>query len=359
MKAVIMEITGKQAVVLCKDGTFRTIANRNYQPGQTVNTVSGSFALRKAAVLIPLVIILGSISGASAYAWYAPYSTVTLGKEQTVTYTLNRFDRVIGVRAENAEGSRIINKIQKELYSEEIGTAVDTTIRQFTETEDSPAAGNLRSIQVKTRTDEKLENLKTELGRQVKASFQNLKKEEGKKGTWNAAENPEKQESKETAQKTAQKTDQETNQETDQETDQETAQDQKEPALQYDTAQKQEGKQNSKAEMPETGTGKNTGNINPEQQGKNQQEQQGQQKLNQQDLNQQEPGNQFQPAGDGQNTGGQQNQNAVQKQPEAQKSSGEGTGIPPKKPDSQSALFSSRNQNSMVQEQNGDKKSLH
>jgi hypothetical protein len=210
MKAVIMEATGKKAVALCKDGTFRTIANRNYKTGQTVSVPSGTAAFRRAAVLIPLALLLGSISGISAYAWYSPYSTVKLGKESAVTYTLNRFDRVIGVKAESTEGSHIISGIEKNLYSEKISDAVDITIQQMKKeekdksttkgSETEEVSENPYTLQICSQTDEKLSGLVTELTEQVKsaaseyASTQKSKQKISQEKTGNAVQNVEKSE---------------------------------------------------------------------------------------------------------------------------------------------------------------------
>ncbi len=108
MKAVIVEIQGKKAAVLSDDGCITTIRNRDYEIGQVIVMERKSVQMPRllTAAAAAAVVLLGSAAG--AYAWMTPYSYVSMDVNPSVEYTLNRFDRVLSVRAVNDDASEVL-----------------------------------------------------------------------------------------------------------------------------------------------------------------------------------------------------------------------------------------------------------
>ena len=96
MKAVVMEIKGPDAAVLCEDGTFRKIPDAAYEVGMTVeiadNVLHPKFNKALITAAAAAVILITAAGGSIAYANYAPYRTVTVGDTD---YTVNRYNKVL------------------------------------------------------------------------------------------------------------------------------------------------------------------------------------------------------------------------------------------------------------------------
>lgn len=112
MRGIVMEITGKYAVILTEDGQFRKI---KAQPGMTVGAETDTGRLQKAlagwkpmyriaSVAASLLVVLGI----GIFSYNMPYSYVDFDINPSIGLTANIYDRIIGVEALNEDGSRLI-----------------------------------------------------------------------------------------------------------------------------------------------------------------------------------------------------------------------------------------------------------
>ncbi len=112
MKAVVVEISGKYAVVMGKNGTFQKIRNNGrMQVGYEVEVPSaGSFnvpAFTKFAAVAAVFLLITS-TGFGAYSYYKPYSYIDVDINPSIELTANMFDRIIKVEALNDDARDLI-----------------------------------------------------------------------------------------------------------------------------------------------------------------------------------------------------------------------------------------------------------
>ena len=98
MRAVVTEIRETSAAVLCEDGQIRLIPAQNFHKGQEITLSAGRRRIRRPLMWAACVAALCAMATTSVYAVCEPYSSVTVDGEESVEYTLNRFDWVIGTR---------------------------------------------------------------------------------------------------------------------------------------------------------------------------------------------------------------------------------------------------------------------
>jgi len=112
MKAIIMDIKNGFAAALSDDGCITKVKSINFQIGQEIEIANKvipftrKFAMRAAS--IAAVFIIG---GTTTWAYATPYSYVSLDVNPSIEYSVNIFDRVIGVSAINDDGQDILDKI--------------------------------------------------------------------------------------------------------------------------------------------------------------------------------------------------------------------------------------------------------
>ena len=137
MKSVVLEIKNNKAAVLDDRGVVHAVRDRGYAIGQVLelselemkqNEVrSGAdrkiSGFTRAAAAVLAVVVIGG--GVSAYA--APVSIVSLTGASEVEYSLNVFDRVVGV---STSGDRD-EELGKEVRGMKISDAVDHTVTKF------------------------------------------------------------------------------------------------------------------------------------------------------------------------------------------------------------------------------------
>jgi len=134
MKAVIVEIKGNFAAVLSDDGCITKVVNKNYAIGQVIelNTSKGKikFARRKAITMVASLAAVFTMFTVTAWAYCTPYYYVSLDVNPSIEYSVNRFERVIGVKAINEDGNKILIKLN--LQNQGIDDAIKNTIEQIT-----------------------------------------------------------------------------------------------------------------------------------------------------------------------------------------------------------------------------------
>lgn len=132
MKAVIVDINGKDAAALCDDGRFKKIKNNNYVIGQELTIQPQMIRFPKqAAIAASAAVAIAACGGMGTYTWSNPISYVSLDINPSIAYSLNEFDRVIAVDGMNDEGAAIVDAIGGSLKNTDISTALTITVEQL------------------------------------------------------------------------------------------------------------------------------------------------------------------------------------------------------------------------------------
>ncbi len=130
MKAVVVELREHDAAVLTNDGCIIRIKNRNYAIGQVVELkTSAAWKTKKIAVLAASAAAVVMLFGVTAWAYFTPYSYVSLDVNPSIEYSINRFDRVLNATAVNDDGSEILANL--DLNNMPIEEAIKDTVDQI------------------------------------------------------------------------------------------------------------------------------------------------------------------------------------------------------------------------------------
>ena len=130
MKAVVVELHKDQAVVLSDSGCFDTIKNKNYEIGQVIIMKTQKNKIKKKVMVLATTAALVMLSiGTWAYA--NPYTYVSLDVNPSIEFTLNRFNRVIAVKAINDDGSEILEGLTKGIRNNTINEAIVETVEKI------------------------------------------------------------------------------------------------------------------------------------------------------------------------------------------------------------------------------------
>lgn len=131
MKAVVLEIKGKEAAALSDDGCILKVKNKKYAIGQVIELKkTGRFSTKFvvwAASAAAAVVIFGT----GAWAYFSPYKYVSLDVNPSIEYTVNRFDRVLSAAAVNEDGEAILQNL--DLNNKSIDEAVQDTVNTIEE----------------------------------------------------------------------------------------------------------------------------------------------------------------------------------------------------------------------------------
>lgn len=125
MKAVIVELKEHDAAALTDEGCILKVKNKKYVVGQVIE-LRTSLRSKKftawAAAAAAVVVLLG----AGTWAYYTPYSYVSLDVNPSIEYSVNRFDRVLSAAAVNNDGEEILKDL--DLTNKPIEDAVKETV---------------------------------------------------------------------------------------------------------------------------------------------------------------------------------------------------------------------------------------
>lgn len=134
MKAVIVEIKNSFAAALCDDGCIIKIKNNNYGIGQVIDMKQHAIKnlkYKKVIGFVATVATAAMVYGASALAYYTPYSYVSLDVNPSVEYSLNIFERVISAEAVNDDGAEILADL--DLTNKTIEEAIQKTVAEISD----------------------------------------------------------------------------------------------------------------------------------------------------------------------------------------------------------------------------------
>lgn len=115
MRAVVLETRGSEAAILVNDGTVR-IARGNFRVGETFEYKEQAKPTKRqwAAAAAAMVILLAGSTGMWIDRNYVTYAEVSLDVNPSIVYTLNKRDRVLGVRAVNEDAQSIVESLAED-----------------------------------------------------------------------------------------------------------------------------------------------------------------------------------------------------------------------------------------------------
>ncbi len=115
MKAIVMETRGDRAVILLKDGTFRTVKG-SYAVGDTIDYRETARPLfRKWLVAAATAVIMIGAGGGFWYdANYVAYAEISLDVNPSIAYTVNKRGRVLEVRAVTNNAAEVVSTLEEE-----------------------------------------------------------------------------------------------------------------------------------------------------------------------------------------------------------------------------------------------------
>ena len=129
MKAIIVEIKGKHVAVLSDDGVVSKVKNRNFCLGQeiVIRKNSNNFIKMVASAAAAVMIFV-----TPAWAYLTPYSYVSIDVNPSFEFSINRFDRVLTVKAINDDGRELSKDINIDsLKNKEIQNAVKSVLGEL------------------------------------------------------------------------------------------------------------------------------------------------------------------------------------------------------------------------------------
>lgn len=130
MNAIVLETRGKRAAVLVRDGTVR-IARGRFNVGDVIDYREHAAPSPRQWVAAAAAMVV--LAGASAGLWidsnYVACAEVCLDADPAIVYTLNKRDRVLEVRAANAEAEPIVEDLTRQgIRFVPIADAMDRTL---------------------------------------------------------------------------------------------------------------------------------------------------------------------------------------------------------------------------------------
>ncbi|MCR5626253.1 MAG: hypothetical protein K6F99_02935 [Lachnospiraceae bacterium] len=156
MKAVVLKNRGHETAVLDESGIVTIIENKDYIVGQVLRvtreeldrmdisskTIESSpaggkitdfvkYVSKYSARIASVACAVLCVGAVTAYA--APYSIVTLDINPSVKYTLNMFDKVIGMEAMNDDGEALTDNTSPYVMGQGLEGAVENTLNSLKE----------------------------------------------------------------------------------------------------------------------------------------------------------------------------------------------------------------------------------
>ena len=179
MKAVVVEIKNNHAAVLSDDGCIRTIKNNSYKIGQVIQLKKHIINTKRLVTFVSAAAAF-IVLGIGSWAYATPYTYVSMDVNPSIEYTLNRFDRVLTVKAINDDGETILREVSlKSLKHKTIQDAIANTIKQITEDgyfdgSTEPGIVITASSENEEKADELANDLKTSVEEETSESIDEI-----------------------------------------------------------------------------------------------------------------------------------------------------------------------------------------
>lgn len=129
MRNVVVQVQGKYVVLMNDIGDFIKIKNKDYTIGQRIEYYSVKKKACFARLLTAAAAVVVMLFGGGAYAYYTPYSYVTVDINPSIELEMNIFNRVIDAKAMNEDAKPILNDLQ--LSGCDINTAAQMIVGEL------------------------------------------------------------------------------------------------------------------------------------------------------------------------------------------------------------------------------------
>ncbi|MDF2676863.1 MAG: hypothetical protein K0Q97_1176 [Bacillota bacterium] len=160
MKAVIVEIKDKNVAALCADGRIIKMKNKHYMIGQEINMKSSNNIMKFAASAAAALVVFA----VPAWAYLTPYSYVSIDVNPSIEFSLNRFDKVLSIKAVNDDGQELLEHIDlNELKNDDINEAVKEVVKEIKESGFFSGEESGLVVAASSKTEEKTNNLKNKV----------------------------------------------------------------------------------------------------------------------------------------------------------------------------------------------------
>ena len=179
MKAVVVEIRDGYASVLSEDGCIVKTKDKHYEVGQIIYIKNNKNNMIKKISTIAASAAAILILGVGSWAYASPYSYVSIDVNPSIEFVLNRFDRVIYIRAINEEADGLLHEINlKNLKHKTIANAIHQTFNQITDLgyfDQNSSAGIVIAAAGKNpqKSDELAADIKEEVQQDIVTNYDN------------------------------------------------------------------------------------------------------------------------------------------------------------------------------------------
>lgn len=129
MKNVVVEVQRDYAVIMNNMGDFIKIKNRNYKLGQRIESYSKKRNVCFTRLVAATAVVVVMLFGGGAYAYYTPYSYITVDINPSIELEMNIFNRVIAAKAMNEDAKAILDGIK--LNGNDINTVMDKLVSEL------------------------------------------------------------------------------------------------------------------------------------------------------------------------------------------------------------------------------------
>ena len=174
MKGIVVELSNHAAAVLSEEGCVVKVNNLNYKIGQEVEiSMKKQIEFKKLLAFASAAASLFVMFGISAYAYYTPFTYVSLDVNPSIKYSVNRFERVLSANGVNEDGTKMLQVIDlDDLKNKTIEDAILITVREISDAGylDSGASGVVitTSSDDMVRADELAQTLEKVVNKEVK-----------------------------------------------------------------------------------------------------------------------------------------------------------------------------------------------
>lgn len=134
-EAVIVEIRGRKAVALTRDGVFFRVPDRRYSVGQTLTLELSAPTTNRARTHLRLNSYVSMVAGllllvvGGWIAYISPVGVVSLDVNPSLEYTINCFDRVLDVAAVNEDAAVLLSEMnERDLLYSSVDDALEETV---------------------------------------------------------------------------------------------------------------------------------------------------------------------------------------------------------------------------------------
>lgn len=131
MKGIIAEIDGRKMIVITKNGEFikcKKLPYHNIGDEVNIQRTNMTSVYKKISAAAACFLIFAMLS-TGVYAYYTPYSYVSVDINPSLEFSVNRFDKVIGVHAFNEDAEKVISASDNIKYKD-----IDDALEQILDT---------------------------------------------------------------------------------------------------------------------------------------------------------------------------------------------------------------------------------